>query len=73
MGEQIHPQIESFKLESGDRILLCSDGLTEMVSDKTIAQVLSETTSSRNACQTLIDLALEAGGVDNVTVVVALL
>jgi len=44
-----------------------------MVNDKTITQVLSETTSSRNACQTLIDLALEAGGVDNVTVVVALL
>jgi serine/threonine protein phosphatase PrpC len=73
MGEQIHPQIESFKLETGDRILLCSDGLTEMVNDKTITQVLSETTSSRNACQTLVDLALAAGGVDNITVVVALL
>jgi protein phosphatase len=73
MGDQINPQIESFKMETGDRILLCTDGLTEMVNDKTIAQVLQETTSSRNACQTLIDLALAAGGVDNVTVVVALL
>ena len=73
MGEQINPQIESFKLQSGDRILLCSDGLTEMVSDKTMAQVLRETTSSRNACQTLVDIALAEGGVDNITVVVALL
>jgi len=73
MGDRINPQIEAFKLQSGDRLLLCSDGLTEMVNDKTIAEVLSQTTSSGNACQTLVDLALAAGGVDNITVVVALL
>jgi len=42
-----------------------------MVDDKTIAEVLREATSSQSACNTLVDLALGAGGVDNITVVVA--
>jgi protein phosphatase len=70
-GERINPQVETFKLNSGDRILLCSDGLTGIVNDKTIADVLRDSTSSENACQTLIDLALAAGGVDSITAVVA--
>ena len=73
MGERIKPQVQSYKLNSGDRVLVCSDGLTAMVNDKTIADVLHQTTSSQSACQTLIDLALAAGGVNNITVVVALL
>jgi serine/threonine protein phosphatase PrpC len=71
MGEHIDPQVERYHLKSGDQILLCTDGLTEMVDDKTIAEVLSEATSSQSACKTLIDLALAAGGVDNITVAVA--
>jgi PPM family protein phosphatase len=71
MGEHIDPQVERYHLKSGDQILLCTDGLTEMVDDKTIAEVLREATSSQSACKALIDLALAAGGVDNITVVVA--
>jgi len=51
--------------------MLCTDGLTEMVSSETIAVVLSEAPSSKAACDSLIDLALAAGGLDNVTVLLA--
>jgi protein phosphatase len=58
-------------LEDGDRLLLCTDGLPEMVTDDLIAQTLSRSDQPRFACQALVDLALEGGGNDNVTVVVA--
>jgi len=71
MGELIDPQVERYQLERGDRVLLCTDGLTEMVDDRMIAEVLLNATSSQSACKTLVDLALGAGGVDNITVVIA--
>jgi PPM family protein phosphatase len=63
--------IDLMKLEDGDRVLLCSDGLTEMVDDKTIAGILNEAPESREACKRLVDRALDNGGRDNVTVIVA--
>ena len=65
------PQVVSFKLSHGDQVLLCTDGLTEMVSSEAIASALSKAESSQDACQSLIDLALEGGGKDNVTVLLA--
>jgi PPM family protein phosphatase len=64
-------EIQQLKLADGDRILLCSDGLTEMVSDEAIADVLTRIPASADACQALVELALENGGKDNVTVVIA--
>jgi protein phosphatase len=64
-------QVQRLPLKDSDQVLLCTDGLTEMVSDGEIASVLSGATSSTEACRTLIDMALSAGGVDNVTVVLA--
>jgi protein phosphatase len=58
-------------LESGDRILLCSDGLTDMASEAEILGVLSSRPGSEAACRGLVDLALVGGGRDNVTVIVA--
>jgi len=58
-------------LRDGDRLLLCSDGLTDMVSEEAIARVLGRGPTSEAACRALVDLALEGGGRDNVTVVVA--
>jgi serine/threonine protein phosphatase PrpC len=49
--------------------LLCSDGLTDVVDDDTIAKTLAETQASSEACQRLLQLALEGGGPDNVTVI----
>jgi PPM family protein phosphatase len=53
----------------GDRFLLCSDGLTDMVEDSVIAQALGAETIDMAATE-LVRLALEAGGYDNVTVVI---
>lgn len=56
-------------LQDGDRILLCSDGLTEMVPDDKIAEVLAER-GVEEAAWRLIDLANSAGGIDNISVIV---
>lgn len=69
-GGPMSVDLSGHRLENGDRMLLCSDGLTEMVPEPDIARVLSEPdTTSATACNRLIQLALDAGGKDNVTVV----
>ena len=59
------------KLAAGDAILLCSDGLYDVVKDEEIASILSTVRSAQAACRALVDLALERGAPDNVTVVVS--
>lgn len=54
----------------GERYLLCSDGLTSEVDDTQVAEVLGAASSADDAAQQLIDRALEAGGRDNITVLV---
>ncbi|MDO4665545.1 MAG: protein phosphatase 2C domain-containing protein [Actinomycetaceae bacterium] len=54
----------------GDRWMLCSDGLSGVVSAQTIAEVLLNEPDPGAACDQLVDLALKAGGPDNVTVVI---
>ena len=71
LDARVEPQVLRFRLSPEDQLLLCTDGLTEMVEDEIIARVLREAKSAQSACQTLIDLALAAGGSDNITVVVA--
>ena len=71
LGREVDPQVQRFRLERGDQLLLCTDGLTETVSDSTIAHVLQQAASVHNACGTLVDLALAGGGNDNITVVAA--
>jgi protein phosphatase len=63
------PEVHKVKIEPGDVMLLCSDGLTEMVSEEEIAQVLRTDTDVRRACERLVALANDKGGKDNVTVV----
>lgn len=69
LGKRIEPQVQCVKLCDRDHLLLCTDGLTDMVDDKTIYTVLLEADSAQEACETLVDLALKAGGLDNITVV----
>jgi len=57
-------------LEPGDTILLCSDGLSGVVEDAIIAAMLASHDAPEDACDALIDCALEAGAPDNVTCVV---
>lgn len=60
------------ELRVGDRLLLCSDGLSDLVADADIAEVL-RSGSDQQAVEALVDEALRAGGRDNVTVIVATL
>jgi len=57
------------KLRVGERWLLCSDGLSGMVSEETIAEVLTDTPDLEKCADRLVDLALRAGGQDNITVI----
>ncbi|WP_166826498.1 PP2C family protein-serine/threonine phosphatase [Thalassoroseus pseudoceratinae] len=63
-------EIHHVTLRDGDLLLLCTDGLTDMLPDHEIAAVIDDRQSPDQAVQSLIDLALEAGGEDNVTVVI---
>jgi protein phosphatase len=63
--------VDFLRLEHGDRVLLCSDGLCDLVDDETISRTLAGFASSKDACAKLVGLALERGGRDNVTVIVA--
>jgi serine/threonine protein phosphatase PrpC len=54
----------------GDTLLLCSDGLTRMVTDPEIASTLLTSTSAQEAADRLVDLANDYGGVDNVSAIV---
>jgi protein phosphatase len=71
LGDQVDPQVQRLKLSAGDQLLLCTDGLTEIVDDEIIAQVMRESTSAQSTCQALVDLALASGGPDNITIVLA--
>lgn len=56
-------------LQAGDRILLCSDGLSNMVDDSEIYRVIKENSDVEGASKALIELANEYGGADNIAVV----
>jgi protein phosphatase len=71
LSEDVDVDVDQLELASGDRVLMCSDGLTDLVDDEAIRKVLVEQRESKDVCQHLIDLALERGGRDNVTVIVA--
>jgi protein phosphatase len=64
-------EVGQFSLFGGDQLLLCTDGLTDMVDDEAIAATIRASATSHDACQALVDLALEKGGRDNVTVMIA--
>jgi protein phosphatase len=59
------------RLADGDQLLLCTDGLSDLVSVKEIASILGRDIQPQETTQALVDLALERGGKDNVTVVLA--
>lgn len=69
-GRAVEPHLEMLEAKPGDRVLLCSDGLSDPVTFETIQVALGDGTPEV-AAQRLIELALRSGGPDNVTVVVA--
>jgi protein phosphatase len=71
LGPKTKPEIQHLKVNPDDQLLLCTDGLTEMVDDQTIASLLKNADSADKACEDLVTVALAGGGLDNVTVVLA--
>jgi len=67
--EHVLIRIHAFKMEPGDQILMCSDGLHGPVDHDTISQILNETVSLQEKVERLIQCANENGGPDNVTAV----
>lgn len=65
---QVH--LASVPIAQREVFLLCTDGLTKLVSDREIAHVLATTPSPQQAATTLVELANEAGGLDNITCIV---
>jgi protein phosphatase len=64
------PDLTNHTLRPGDRILLCSDGLSSPVSTQLIQNALATTATPQHAVDQLVTLALDHGGPDNITVVV---
>jgi protein phosphatase len=64
-------ELHKVRLQAADVLLLCSDGLTGMVSDAELARVLRDQAYPEAACRRLVARANEAGGKDNITVIVA--
>ncbi len=65
------PDISSLNLQKGDILLLCSDGLTNMLNEAVILDVTTRSASLDECCDTLVSFANDAGGRDNITVVLA--
>ena len=65
------PEVSQFKLTLHDKLLLCTDGLTAELTDAQLAEIISGDASAEETCYRLINAANDAGGRDNVTVVLA--
>jgi protein phosphatase len=70
-GKSVETSRARRELAVGDRYLLCTDGLSTVVKVAAIKETLLEYSEPRACADRLVDLALEAGGPDNITVVVA--
>jgi protein phosphatase len=70
-GSEARPMTATTDIRWDDVMLMCTDGLTKHVSEAEIATELRATASAEATCHRLVDLALERGGTDNVTVVVS--
>jgi protein phosphatase len=67
----VDAEIHRLALAGGDVLLLCTDGLSEPVGDAAIAEILAATPDPESACDRLVERALDRGGRDNVTAIVA--
>ena len=68
-AQQVRSEVYHLRLRHGDAVLLCTDGLSDLIEDSEIALVLETESHAQTACDRLVQLALERGGKDNITVV----
>ena len=64
-------QIEQYRLQHGDTVMVCTNGLTDILDDQSCAAIVRDKRSADGQCQALLNLALERGAFDNVTVALA--
>jgi serine/threonine protein phosphatase PrpC len=69
-GEDPEVDVKEVELQPGDRLLLCSDGLSSVVTDERIEEIMRAQPVPNEACQALVDEANGAGGPDNVTTLI---
>ncbi|WP_041821663.1 Stp1/IreP family PP2C-type Ser/Thr phosphatase [Streptomyces davaonensis] len=70
-GDHVEPDLSIREVRAGDRYLICSDGLSGVVSHQTLEDTLASYQGPQDTVQDLIQLALRGGGPDNITVIVA--
>ncbi|CAL9514599.1 PP2C-family Ser_Thr phosphatase [Streptomyces sp. enrichment culture] len=70
-GDHVEPDLSIREVRAGDRYLICSDGLSGVVSHQTLEEALASYQGPQETVQNLIELALRGGGPDNITVIVA--
>lgn len=70
-GDRVEPDLSIREVRAGDRYLICSDGLSAVVSHQTIEEALADYQGPQETVQRLIELALRGGGPDNITCIVA--
>lgn len=72
MGDTtLNPYIQFGTVAKDDLILLCTNGLFEMLTDEQIKEVIYETGNSKDACESLINIANEIGGIDNIATLIS--
>jgi serine/threonine protein phosphatase PrpC len=66
----VRPEVTSFRLRDGDRVMLCSDGLWSAIDDDDLASIVAGSEELEAVCASLIEAAIERGSDDNVSVIV---
>ena len=69
MKETVQVDISEHRIKEGDMFLLCSDGLSGMITDEGMEHILRETSDLEENCDRLIEVANDNGGTDNITVI----
>ena len=67
---QLEPYVEKYELQAGDRYLLCSDGLTDMLTEEEICTIMTQSADPTQCVDKLMDTAMDRGGKDNTTIMI---
>ncbi|MGB2984780.1 MAG: protein phosphatase 2C domain-containing protein [Phycisphaerae bacterium] len=70
-AEKLSPEVYMADLEAGDTVMLCTDGLWQELPEKRVIDILRTGEEDKETCRRLVDAANDAGGSDNITVIVA--
>ena len=69
-ASRVEPEVELFTLQNGDTLLLCSDGLSNLLTSEAIHEIIAGDASPQELCKRLVDAANQQGGDDNITAII---